>query len=470
MKALKDILRVVASNITALICGILVGFFVPKMLSVEGYGYYKTFTLYKSYLGLCSLGIIDGIVLQFGAKDYNQLVRKTFRSYFGWYTLIQIIFAGVIIVASRILHFTRSQSLLLFLGAELIASNTTGFFQQISQITQRFKEYSLRKVLQSLLQIIEVLVLYFAFSRGWEISYEVYTICFIVINFLLGFWYIYTYRDIVFGPRRPLFETKGEIVALGKLGFPLLFANLCSSLIMSIDRQYVSLLFSKTDYAIYAFAYSMLSLVTVATSAIASVIYPILKRMDADTFKKNYDMFLTSVTMFVFLCVALYFPLCLFVDWYLPKYHNSLEIFRIIIPGVAISSSVTVIMHNYYKTAGINEKYFVKSMVVLAVSIAANYIAYKAVGTMASISVASVITILFWYVFADFGLKKFCSSNAVRNIIYIFIMLVLFYTASALQPVLGFAVYVLVYGLITIIFYKRNILEFSKIVKRRTQK
>ena len=79
---IKSIIEVFISNIFTVIAGIVVGFIIPKVLSVDGYGYYKTFTLYITYVGFFSLGIIDGIVLEFGGHDYELYDKGFFRSVF----------------------------------------------------------------------------------------------------------------------------------------------------------------------------------------------------------------------------------------------------------------------------------------------------------------------------------------------------------------------------------------------------
>ena len=61
-KNFKDILMVTISNFTTILAGVVTGFIIPKILNVEDYGLYKTFTLYSSYIGLLSLGIVYGIV------------------------------------------------------------------------------------------------------------------------------------------------------------------------------------------------------------------------------------------------------------------------------------------------------------------------------------------------------------------------------------------------------------------------
>lgn len=466
---LKNIFRVAISNFTSIISGILTGFLIPKMLSVQDYGYYKTFTLYVSYLGICSLGIIDGIVLQYGSQNYDQLDEKKFRSYFKWYMIVHVVVAAAIIGSSFLFKDVNYSIICVLLGANLIAVNVSGYFQQISQITQRFKEYSFRKILQSLGSVVLVAFL-FAFSvSGNNVSYVIYSVGIVIINFLLVFWYIHTYRKIVFGDSYSLNETRNDILGLIKIGFPLLFANLCSTLILSLDRQFVNVLFSNKDYAVYAFAYSMLSLITVATSAISTVLYPMLKRMNEEEFKRNYDIFLVCVTMFVYLMVAVYYPLSMFINWYLPKYHDSIEIFRIIIPGIAISSSITVLIHNYYKTLQKNIIYFKKSIVILVLSGIINYIAYRLFGTMQAISMASVVTIIVWYLYVDNGLSNDCESKKGKNIFYIIMMLGSFYLSSSIpNMIVGFIIYVVLYFVITFMYYKNYILQLRKMLSKRT--
>ncbi len=47
----KNIFGVAVSNVISIVGGIIVGLLLPKVLPVEDYGWYKTFTLYTAYLG-----------------------------------------------------------------------------------------------------------------------------------------------------------------------------------------------------------------------------------------------------------------------------------------------------------------------------------------------------------------------------------------------------------------------------------
>lgn len=305
------------------------------------------------------------------------------------------------------------------------------------------------------------------YKQGSEINYKIYVVALIATNCLLTMWYVYTYRDISFGRSEKMRDTFPEIVHLIQIGFPLLFANLCSTLILTLDRQFVNVLFDNATYAVYAFAYNMLSLVTVATSAISTVLYPTLKRVDLENIKNNYPILISVILSFVFAANITYFPLCIFVKWFLPKYTGSLIIFRVIFPGLAISSAITVVMHNYYKVLGKNFDYFLKSIVVLVISGIANAIAYTVFRTTISISIASIITMIFWYVLIEQYFVKAIGYDRKKNLWYLLIMLVAFYTVSAIpNEIAGFFVYGIVFTIVTLLIHRKTIKQILQMFSK----
>ena len=139
-KTLLNIVKVSISNIIKLLSSVLVGFLLPKIIGVTDYGYYKTFTLYASYVGLFYFGIADGIYLKYGGMSYEELDKSTFRFYSKFLILLELIisFVGAVITLLFIPGELKFVFICLFIY--LIAYNITGYFQIISQITSRFNE------------------------------------------------------------------------------------------------------------------------------------------------------------------------------------------------------------------------------------------------------------------------------------------------------------------------------------------
>lgn len=472
MKELKSILGVALSNITTILSGIIISFIVPKIMSLSGYGLYRTFSLYEVYLGVFHLGIIDGIFLKYGDKDYEELDRPMFRSYFRYFLLLNLFFC-VLAIAGGVLIFGISDMgfILVSLGLNVIAFNATAYFQHISQFTRRFKEYSARKVIQSAVNIAIVAAMVLLYLNNGEVDYRGYIIALVTLNYVLMGWYVFTYRDIVFGKSAGLGRAgvKSVMLPLIKKGFPLLVSNLCVNLLLVIDRQFVNILFTTEEYAIYAFAYNMLSLVAFATTAVSTVLYPLLKRRDSERSMELYPQICAAVLVMVFIIMTAYFPLTVIIGWFLPKYTGSLSIFRIILPGIAVSSAVTVIMNNYYKVFDMVTDFFKKSVVVLALSIAANLAAYMIFGTMESISVASIAVMLFWYLFTETRLSEAPRAARIKNFAFMIVMMAGFYAASMIGNVwLGMAAYIVICAGVVLVFYLRSIRKWIDIVRIRS--
>ena len=200
-KTIKDILKVTFSNACILLSGILVGFLLPKIIDQVDYGYYKTFTLYIAYIGLFHFGIIDGIYLKYGDKDYNELDKEKFR----FYTRFLLILEGAIsflfiIISLFAIQEKEMKFIFVMVSLTLFSTNITSYFQYISQITRRFKELTLRNIVQSILISLAIISLFISYKYfRLVINFEIYTIIYVIILFLLMVWYIFAYRDITFG-------------------------------------------------------------------------------------------------------------------------------------------------------------------------------------------------------------------------------------------------------------------------------
>lgn len=427
-RTIKDIAKVTFSNVIKLLSGILVGFLLPKIIGVTDYGYYKTFTLYATYVGLFHFGFSDGIYLKYGDKNFEELDKSRFRLYTSFLFFLEV---GVSLVSALVFSLSLHGELRLIfvcLAVYMLSTNIINYYQIISQITKRFNELSTRNIIQSLMTCLSVIILWIVHKcSGDLLSYRIYTIIFTSIFVVLAVWYAITYKDLTFGKKESFKGNWKTLFSFFVIGFPLLIANLCSSFILAIDRQFVNVLFDTDTYAVYAFAYNMLALITTALSAISTVLYPTLKRTNRETLKYNYPFLVETILIFVFACLLVYFPLLAFVPWFLPKYVDSLPIFRIILPGLAVSSTITIVMHNYYKTENKELMFFIKSIIILVLSFVANLIAFFVFKTTISISVASIIIMVIWYFLVEEYFIRSYKVKWLKNALYMFLMAISFY-------------------------------------------
>ncbi len=291
----------------------------------------------------------------------------------------------------------------------------------------------------------------------------------LAINIVLAVWYVITYKEISFMKSIGNSSEIKEKLQLVKNGAPVMVAYLCSTLILTLDRQFVSVLFDTKSYAIYAFAYTMLSLITTALAAVSTVIYPNLKRIDATILAQKYTDLNSVVLVIASGGLMIYFPLNWFINWFIPKYYESLIIFRIVLPGVIISSVITVVMQNYYVALNKGREFFKKTVITLVLSFASNVIAYNLFKTTIAISLASIVVMFIWYILSESYFILEYKVSWKKNIAYLLIILLFFYIVSGINNVfIGFLIYVFGYVLISLMLYKRIIANLISIKNKNS--
>lgn len=473
-KFLNNILKTFFGNIVSLTTGILVGFFIPKMMGLVGYAYYKTYTLYLTYIALASLGLGDGMLLKFAGKDRDQLNPETIRYYLHrYYIQIALLFCVSLVMCLALVD-TESQFIVVALCFTIISSQTVSVHQNISMLTNNFGEYSKRIIIKSICTALFVLALFIAYKlTGNEVSYQVYVVGIMTIEYALALWYVYTYKDFNFGRGRRSPDDESYFRML-YIGFPLLLSNMAGTIFMTLDRQYVSILFPKESYAVYAFAYNMLTLITTMTSAISHVLFPSMRKIENMDIKAYMQKYLTIFSILVCACMIVYFPLSVIVMWFLDKYTGSIEILRIVLPGLVISSCVTVIFFNFYKLENRVKQYFAKTVISIAFSALMNYLAWIIFHDYRAISWASIISLVFWFVLVGELFVRKYRVNFIRIILYIGAMCLSFYGLTYLvsNPYLGALVYFATFIIITWIIYPDKLkdvylLAIHKIRKRQ---
>ena len=76
----KNLAKVFFSQGLSVFSGVMVGFIIPKILGVEEYGFYRTYTMYFTYTSLLHFGFVDGILLKYSGQDYDNLNKYKLRA------------------------------------------------------------------------------------------------------------------------------------------------------------------------------------------------------------------------------------------------------------------------------------------------------------------------------------------------------------------------------------------------------
>ena len=466
-KMVFDLLKVILSNTTVLASSIITALIIPKLMGASNYGYYKVYTLYMSYTALFHFGFVDGVLLKHAGQEYDTLDKKTFRLNTKFYIAFQAVVSMIIAFISVLLFSGVYRFVVFAIAVDTFSTNVTTYYQFISQSTMRFNELSKRKILYAVFKLCATGLIILLYRVGYisEVPCQLYIGASIFINATLMLWYVFTYRDITFGARNNFRESRKSLRDYFATGIALTLAFQVANLVLSLDQQFVSLLFDSKTYGIYAFAYSILNMATTVMGAASMVLLPNLKRRGVDTIKQDMPTGIAVVSIMVFAGHLFYYPLNIFVKYVLPEYLPSLVYFRIIFPGLALSSSISAIMFNYYKVLNKQRRYCLICVFVLVLSVALNAIAYWIFRTPESISAMSIITLVVWYISTIRDFVKQYNVKWIKELLYILAMGGGFYIITGVvgnEFVIGVVLYLMLYFILTLFLYHKLLLSFSK--------
>ena len=111
------------------------GFFIPKLITVEAYAFYKTYMLYISFVGFLHFGFINGLYLKYGAFDFDQLPKKTLRTLNRFFIFMQFSISVVLFLLSAICVTMGNGIIFVFVSANVALINIGYYFSQINQFT-----------------------------------------------------------------------------------------------------------------------------------------------------------------------------------------------------------------------------------------------------------------------------------------------------------------------------------------------
>lgn len=448
------------NNLVSLVRGIIVAILVPRLLSVEGYADYKVFTLYASYIGLLHFGFVDGICVKFAGKNICEIGEGRLRLYTRILLAMEATCSIGLLGIVALCVPNEMKMILSFVAVDIFLHNMVSYFSSIFQITMQFKKYTAVGMAMNIFQILSVGILFVTYVMNCASS-AVYISLFMFCNVLTLVCSIALEPKIIFGPADFLKNEAETIREMFAQGVPLLIAGIVATLILNIDRQFVSILFSKSDFAMYSFAYSMMSLITTLITSVSIVLYPTLKKTGVEQIAKNYQNICEGIELVVFAAFLMMIPLCGFVLWFLPTYKGSLSVLIYVCPSVVMMSLLQIVIINYYKTLEKTQVYFKYSIFALVISFLMNALFYYLFRSMQAIAVATVLSCLAWFLMCNASIAKMLNIKTGRMIISISYLLVAYYISygiiAPISSLLGMAVYGVFYILgITVILIKRK--------------
>jgi len=459
---INDLSIVGTANIGVFVLGVMQGLIVPKILTVEDYGYWKLFLLYTGFSGLLHLGFTDGVYLQWAGKQMNELsaiIRDAF-----WVLFIHLTIVALVFLLIFLFYGFASNNILILALIYAFILNIITFFQFTYQAVRSFRIVSILNVLRPFLFLSSIVILYFL----QILDHEKVIYSYIGASLLAFTLYSYSLKERIGFPRKKEFRYHGVLSKYIASGWSLLFGNFIVFLILNADVMIVGALFSIKEFAFYAFAITILGIFSVFTNTISTVIFPHLASAPAEIRKKAFCLSASVIVLIWGIILGLYPFAVVFISSFLPDYSGTLPYIKVLMFTVAFITTIQILHNNYYKLYFQQTKYFLSALVVSLLSFASIFIVARTINDLKIIAIVKVGVLFIWFIINELLLMKHIEHSLrslLKRISIIFYFSLIFYASCYFESiVLQVTFYFLLVLLISVTVLKNEIKNLKNLI------
>lgn len=452
---LKDITKVFGANLVKMLVALVTTFLVPKILTIDGFGHYKMFTFYLTYVGLTQLGFCDGIYLKYGGLTKQEINAEHVTKEHSTFLMYEIVSSLIVIVVGLLIKSFE----ITMLGITILPLQMYSFYSFLYQATGQLSEYSKRLTVANLGKLIVYLALVIFNVK----DYKFYIYAVILLDYLLMFLYLVPFVK----ETKKLFD--GFSVKMFydtcKIGLLLMFGNLMYELFLGVDKWFIKFTLPLSDFSYYAFAGQLITAVNMVVTPISMTLYSYISRNKSEEFevglKNKLIVFLMLIPLGGYVVEVIIY---LFLDKYIP----AIPVIEILMVSQIFWALNTTLLVNMFKAYRKQNVYFIKMSVSLIIALVLDIIAYYIYPSIISYSIVTMAISFVWLLINTLTFKHMCLS--VSDLLFIFLLICLVFLIKDFSVMIRICAYLIVYLLLVITLKRNTMLEAISFIKSFAKK
>lgn len=452
----KNIINLMISNLISLMISVLSSFITPVILGHDGYGYYKIFSLYTTYVPLLHIGFIDGILIRNAGKRLEDISFKKFRTYTLFLLIFELFLSIVMSIFACLINIPQiNREIIIAIAIYSFLLNALTYFQFFSKCIMRFSELASIARLQSFINLFFLLLalyLYKFTAFNVNVTYYMFYMNFAV--FILLCYYLIRYKKIILGERKTMVSQFKSIRVFFRVGFAIMISYQITMVMVNADNQFISMFFKVSEYGKYAFAYSLAALLLTVFNAVSSVMLPYMKKAGKSAVVSNHDSNMAVMNAIVFFVIASYYPIAWIVNNFIASYSESVQYLSIVFPGVGITCIVQSYIFNDYIMAKKIKDFCYISLANLVFDFVVYYVGFRLSHSTLKIALLSIPLLMIWYLTLEWFMNAEAGVKFIKNFYYLMIMAFAFIVISHISNIwISLIAYVITYSAVTLAFY-----------------
>lgn len=452
----KNIINLMISNLISLMISVLSSFITPVILGHDGYGYYKIFSLYTTYVPLLHIGFIDGILIRNAGKTIEDISFKKFRTYTLFLLIFELFLGIVMIIFACLINIPQiNREIIIAIAIYSFLLNALTYFQFFSKCIMRFSELASIARLQSFINLFFLLLaLYLYKFTAFNVNVIYYMFYMNFAVFILLCYYLVRYKKIILGERKTLTSQFKNIRVFFRVGFAIMISYQITMVMVNADNQFISMFFKVSEYGKYAFAYSLAALLLTVFNAVSSVMLPYMKKVGKSAVVSNHDSNMAVMNAIVFFVIASYYPIAWIVNNFIASYSESVQYLSVVFPGVGITCIVQSYICNDYIMAKKIKDFCYISLANLVFDFAVYYVGFRLSHSTLKIALLSIPLLMIWYLTLEWFMNAESGVKFIKNFYYLMIMAFAFIVISHISNIwISLIAYVIMYVAVTLAFY-----------------
>lgn len=453
-KLIRGMYDVLVANVVNLLTSAITTLILPKFLSIDTYALLKSYQLYINCTAILQFGYVDGMYLKYGGRNVSDIDKKEWNETVSTLRIFQLFFTAIGCAIALYAH-----SILVFLVAIVIMPiSVTGLLKQFYQAVGEFKEYKFVMILNTVFVFLANMAILFVMNSDNGYVYLIaYDVIYILLWLLLETQIKRKCSSKIF---LLAFDMK-KLIAYVKSGILLTFGNYSSYILISMDRWFIKFLLDNFAFAQYSFAASLEGFLTVAVTPITITLYNFFcKESDMGKIRRMRNI----VMIFSSGLVASAFGVKFIIRIWLLDYMDSINVIFILFASHFFYTLNKGIYVNLYKSGRKQKLYFKRLLMVIVIGFFANVGIYTIYKGYMSFAIGTLLSSMFWLMLSVNDFKE--CYFAKKELIYMSGVLTLFLLCGfLLNPIVGFAVYVVCVFSLTALLLRNDgwaLLEIAK--------
>ena len=406
-KIAKNMMLSVLAQAVSVLVGFVLNLIVPKFIPESDYSLWQSYLLYSQYLGVLHFGLMDGIVLRYARFDYDELDKDMVRSQYRVIMELDLLLSAGLLAIGCLLLRGDNRVLCILLACTVCIEITFNYISFTFQITNRITHYVAYIAVYRVIYCLLVLGCLAAGQSSYIWFCLVYLAADVAVILFFGLRYS---RRLLVGSMVPRARLLPELRTTLSAGVWLMLSSYAANFLVGSGKMVIQWRWGLLVFGKVSLAFSLTSFFLQFVTAISVVLFPSIKRMEPDKLPGMYCRIRQGISPLLFAAMLLYYPGCVLLRLWLPKYEVSVSYLGMLLPLIIYTSKVSLLTNNYLKAYQQE-----RTMLRINASCVAAGLALFALGAWVLNSLTAVLLLVLLSVM----LRSMLSEAAVMRIIHV---------------------------------------------------